>query len=361
LEKVSVVIPVYNAESYLDRCIASVIGQSYKNLDIILVDDGSTDGSVAKCREWEEKDKRIAYIHQNNAGPGTARNTGIKAANTEYITFLDTDDWFESNFIEKILCAMLDTESDIGICDIYYVDSATMQRNLVKIRFNKTLVSVHEDSTIINKSRLFTWGKIYKKSLFIDFNANYPTAYEDTITPLLIARSNQVAYIPEPLINYFRNRQGSLSNDSKNIGDIAKGLHLLHKKFHELGIYEKYKLEYKKIALGQFRFACRKWGEMDELENSISDTVPELKEISKKKYFAFGKMPTDALDKALPYSRQAVDDISNADCIVAFESDSSLIPQSATQRIIISDIAQILEDKETIEFNVAESVMEFLY
>jgi len=358
---VSVVIPVYNAESYLDRCIASVIGQSYENLDIIIVDDGSTDGSAEKCREWEKKDKRIVYIYQENAGPGAARNTGIKAAKTEYITFLDADDWFESNFVEKIIRAMLDTKSDIGICDIYYVDSAAMQRNLVKIRFSKTLVSVHEDSTVINKSRLFTWGKIYRKSLLIDFNINYPIAYEDTVTPLLIANSNQIAYVPEPLINYLRGRQGSLSNDSKNSGDIAKGLHLLHKKLKEFGFYEKYKLEYKKIALGQFRFACRKWGVLNELENSISDTVPELKEISKKKYFALGKMPASALDKALPYAWQVVDNISNADCIVAFESDSSFIPQSSAQRIIIPAVAQVLEDKVTNEFNIAEMVMEFLY
>jgi len=360
--KVSVVIPIYNAESYLDRCIASVIEQSYKDIDIILVDDGSTDSSAAKCREWEKKDKRIAYIYQENAGLGSARNTGIKLANTEYITFLDADDWLESAFIEKIINAMLNTKSDIGICDIYYVNSTTMLREPVKIRFNKTVVSSRDDRNVITKSRLFAWGKIYKKSLFANFDIAYPQfTYEDIITPLLIACSNQVAYIPEPLINYLRGRLGSLSNDSKNIDDISKGLHLLHKKFQELGIYEKYKLEYKKIALGQFRFACRKWGELNELENSISDTVPELKEISKKKYFAFGKIPTSALDKALPYAWQVVDDISNADYVVAFDSDSSLIPQSVAQLIIIPDLTQISEDKVTDEFNIAELVMEFLY
>jgi len=362
LEKASVVIPIYNAESYLDRCIASVIGQSYKDIDIILVDDGSTDGSAVICHEWGKKDKRIAYIYQENAGLGAARNTGIKAAKTEYITFLDADDWLESAFIEKIISAMLDTKSDIGMCDIYYVSSTTMLRDIVKIRFNKTLVSSSDDRSIITKSRLFAWGKIYKKSLFADFDIAYPHfTYEDIITPLLVACSNQVAYIPEPLINYLRGRQGSLSNDSKNIGDIAKGLHLLHKKFQELGIYEKYKLEYKKIALGQFRFACRKWGELNEFENAISDTIPELKEISKKKYFAYGKIPAGALDKALPYAWQVVDDISNADCIVAFDSDSSLIPQSTVQRIIIRDIAQVSEDKVTTEYNIADLVMELLY
>jgi len=354
--KVSIVIPIYNAESYLDRCIASVIEQSYKDIDIILVNDGSTDGSAEKCREWENKDKRIAYIYQKNAGLGPARNTGIKAAKTEYISFLDADDWLEPAFVEKIINAMLDTKSDIGMCDIYYVNSATMLRERVKIRFDKTTVSIHSNKNVITKSRLFAWGKIYRKSLFADIE--YPKfTFEDIITPMLIACSNQVAYVPEPLINYLRGRQGSLSNDSKNIGDIAKGLHLLHKKLKELGFYE----EYKKIALGQFRFACRKWGVLDELESSISDTVPELKEISKKKYFALGKMPASALDKALPYAWQVVDDISNADCVVAFESDSSLIPQSTRRRIIIPDVELVSEDKVTVEFNIAELVMEFLY
>jgi len=354
--KISVVIPIYNAESYLDRCIASVIEQSYKNIDIILVNDGSTDGSAEKCREWEKKDNRIAYIYQENAGLGLARNTGVKAAKTEYISFLDADDWFEPAFVEKIINAMLDTKSDIGMCDIYYVNSATMLRECVKIRFDKTTVSSREDKSVITKSRLFAWGKIYKKSLFADIE--YPKfTFEDIITPILIACSNQIAYVPEPLINYLRGRQGSLSNDSNNSGDIAKGLHLLHNRFKGLDLYE----EYKKIALGQFRFACRKWGVMNELENSISDTVPELKEISKKKFLAFGKMPTSALDKALPYAWQVVDDISNADCVVAFESDSSLIPQSVTQRIIIPDVEQVSEDKVTVEFNIAELIIEFLY
>jgi hypothetical protein len=100
---------------------------------------------------------------------------------------------------------------------------------------------------------------------------------------------------------------------------------------------------------------------MNELENFISDTILELKEISKKKYFFFFLIPIGALDKALPYAWQIVDDISNADCIVAFDSDSSLIPQNATQRIIIPALAQISGDKETAEFNIAELVMEFLY
>ena len=100
---VSVVLPVFNVEKYLDRCLKSVTEQTYKNLDIILVDDGSTDSSSAKCDQWAEKDNRIRVIHKNNAGLGRARNTGIDYAKGEYIYFLDSDDYITDTAIEKML------------------------------------------------------------------------------------------------------------------------------------------------------------------------------------------------------------------------------------------------------------------
>ena len=98
---VSVVLPIYNVEKYLDRCIESVVGQTYKNLEIILVDDESPDGCPKKCEDWAKRDKRIKVIHKENAGLGYARNTGIENATGEYICFFDSDDYVEKDTIEK--------------------------------------------------------------------------------------------------------------------------------------------------------------------------------------------------------------------------------------------------------------------
>ena len=97
---VTIVVPVYNAKKYLDRCVSSLVGQTYRNLEIILVDDGSADGSSDLCDKWGEKDSRIKVIHKKNAGAGMARNTGISASNGEYICFCDCDDYFHTDTVK---------------------------------------------------------------------------------------------------------------------------------------------------------------------------------------------------------------------------------------------------------------------
>ena len=129
LPKVSVVIPVYNVEKYLDRCIDSVVNQTYRNIEIILVDDGSPDGCPKKCDEWSEKDSRIKVIHKENQGLGMARNTGIDNATGEYIFFFDSDDFVETTLVEKCLFAIKTTASDAAVFGRYdYFDDGTKKR-----------------------------------------------------------------------------------------------------------------------------------------------------------------------------------------------------------------------------------------
>jgi len=369
--RVSIVIPVYNMEDYLERCIRSVVGQSYTNLEIVLVDDGSTDGSTAICREWERKDTRIAYIRQDNAGPGEARNSGMKASDCDYITFLDSDDWFEPTFVERIINAIVRDDSEVGQCAIYYVDSVSMNRKPVYLRYDSETVSCVNNKSVINKSRLFAWGKIYKRDLLEKCNFSFPkTAFEDTCIPLLIASANKISYVPEPLINYFRNRTGSLTNDTGKISDIAVGLQLLYEELNEFELYPELTLEYKKIVLGQLRFACRKWSGVDsksvvralrELEEFAVKKFPELKIVVKDKYFAFGKsILSVALDNAIPHKEQLSDDIKSADCIVAFEKDILQMPNRKARIIMIPDREKNTKDITTAAFNIAELIMERL-
>ena len=99
---ISVVVPVYNVKQYLDDCMHSIVNQTYENIEIILVDDGSTDGSGELCEEWKGKDSRIRVIHQENGGLSAARNTGIEHAKGSYIAFVDSDDWVSEEYIEKL-------------------------------------------------------------------------------------------------------------------------------------------------------------------------------------------------------------------------------------------------------------------
>jgi glycosyltransferase involved in cell wall biosynthesis len=341
-----VIIPVYNTQQWLERSIKSAVSQTYNELEIILIDDGSTDGSSDICKEWAKKDNRIVYFRQDNAGLGAARNAGLKMAKYDYVTFLDSDDWLESSFVEKVFEAMLSAGCPIGMCDICYVESETMQKQIAKVRFESTIVSSKQNKSVINKSRLFAWGKIYKKTLFAKHSILFPNfTFEDIITPIVVALADKIAYVPEPLICYFRNRKGCLCNDSKNISDIAKGLKWLFDKFNELGMYDEYRFEFKKICLGQLRFACRKWGQnadaqvqcaLQSVEDSIAEYFPELKDISKRKYYLpANSVLYSALDKSLPFKSQLVDNLSLAN------SSLSL-------------------NEESIEFNIAEQIMESL-
>ena len=102
-EKISVIIPIYKVEKYLNRCVESVVNQSYQNLEIILVDDGSPDNCPKMCDDWAEKDNRIKVIHKENGGLSDARNAGLKVAMGEYISFVDSDDWIAKDFYEVLI------------------------------------------------------------------------------------------------------------------------------------------------------------------------------------------------------------------------------------------------------------------
>ena len=117
--KISVIIPIYKAEKFLDKCIGSVVGQTYENLEIILVDDGSPDNCPAICDSWAEKDSRIKVVHKENGGLSSARNAGLDVVTGEYFGFIDSDDWIEKDFFEFLITNALKENADISRCGLY--------------------------------------------------------------------------------------------------------------------------------------------------------------------------------------------------------------------------------------------------
>ena len=120
--KISVIIPVYNVEEYLDKCVTSVLNQTYKNLEIILVDDGSPDNCPKMCDEWAKKDKRIKVVHKKNGGLSDARNSGIEVCTGEYIGFVDSDDYIDKQMYKELLKRIESTNSDMVMCGINCVN-----------------------------------------------------------------------------------------------------------------------------------------------------------------------------------------------------------------------------------------------
>ena len=155
-DKISIIVPIYNVSYYLDNCIESITKQTYSNLEIILVNDGSTDNSNDICQKWEKIDKRITYINQKNSGVSVARNNGIKKATGKYISFVDGDDYLEINFIKTLYNFTVKNNVDVSICDYYLI---TNQGKKEMNHFDKTKII----DTKKNKKEL---GKIVFKRIF---------------------------------------------------------------------------------------------------------------------------------------------------------------------------------------------------
>ena len=127
MDLISVIVPVYNVEAYLDKCISSIVNQTYRNLEIILVDDGSPDNCPAMCDAWAKKDSRIRVIHKLNGGLSDARNAGMTVTTGELMAFVDSDDWIDVHYIEYLYNALRQSNADISACDLREVyDDTTM-------------------------------------------------------------------------------------------------------------------------------------------------------------------------------------------------------------------------------------------
>jgi glycosyltransferase involved in cell wall biosynthesis len=211
----SIIIPVYNVEQYLRRCLESVLNQVYKNLDIILIDDGSTDSSGNICEEYQRTDDRISVIHKKNSGLADARNTGLLVARGELIGFVDSDDWIEHDMYESMTAKYFETHSDIIACG-YYSCTETKTTKYIwnrNIDTSKILTPL-EALDFLLKNGMFNvaWNKIYTKTLFANLFFPSGKICEDSyIMYRLLLKANKIYLIDECKYYYF-NRGGSIIN-----------------------------------------------------------------------------------------------------------------------------------------------------
>lgn len=210
---ISVVVPIYNVEKYLHRCVDSIINQTYKNLEIILVDDGSLDSCPKICDDYSKKDNRIKVIHKKNGGLSDARNAGMKIAKGEYISFVDSDDWIEHEMMERLYEVMVETNGDIASCGVRMVwDDNTPSKMLTKSNGKFVLDSCEKamDSLISAEIIQTVWNKLYKTEIVKKILFPYGKINEDEFwTWQVVAASNKVVSIDIPLYNYFQ-RAGSI-------------------------------------------------------------------------------------------------------------------------------------------------------
>lgn len=207
---ISIIIPVYNVSQYLNECIQSVINQSYQDFECILIDDGSSDGSEIICDQWEQKDSRIKVIHQSNQGVSKARNKGITEAQGKYITFIDSDDWIDSNYLNTLLQPIEEYNVDLVVCGLqqYYSN-----RTFKNYSYKTGIIHIEQQDTNaftdINKKFLLFGPviKLYKRTIIQTYNVHFPPEYtygEDLLFNYNYLEYVKAIYIVDQCLYHYR-------------------------------------------------------------------------------------------------------------------------------------------------------------
>ena len=206
---ISVIVPVYNTKAYLDRCLNSIIGQTYQNLEIILVDDGSTDGSGELCDLYSQRDLRIKVIHKTNGGQGSARNVALDVAKGQYVAFVDSDDWIDFDMYNNLLDNARKYDADISCCANSDVKAIS---NSKTIYMNPNIMREYLGGCIgLNQSPC---NKMFKRHLFNQVRFLELRAYEDCATLHLVLAQATKAVYQDTVYYYYEKRQNSTMTQS---------------------------------------------------------------------------------------------------------------------------------------------------
>ena len=216
--KVSIVVPVYNVERYLARCLDSILSQTLADIEIICINDGSTDESLSILKEYAKRDDRIVVVSQENKGVSAARNVGIEIAKGEYISFIDSDDWVAPNFIEKLYETAVKNNADISACGIircrkhYKIPLLVYDKSVVTANYNKKL----ELADI--PTYCYVWNKLYRKEALQNSNIRFETGriYEDVLfTPHILYYTKVFATVPDTNYYYYRHKNTIVKTRNK--------------------------------------------------------------------------------------------------------------------------------------------------
>lgn len=219
MPEISIIVPVYNVEKYLKKCIDSILNQTFTDFELILVDDGSTDNSVAICDKYVNMDNRIKVIHKENCGVSAARNTGVESAIGNYIGFVDNDDYIDKDMYELLYNDIISEGADISICGMYecFKDKMTKQSKVEGRYVFNNIEALKE----VMESKIFSVNpvnKLYKKDLFKGLKYPDGKLSEDAfITPLLIMKAKKVVFNSEAKYYYVRRMESITTSGFKQI------------------------------------------------------------------------------------------------------------------------------------------------
>lgn len=280
---VSVIVPVYNVESYVSRCIESILGQTYTNIEILLIDDGSQDGSLEILKRYEKQDARIQVFHKENEGLGPTRNYGLGQAHGEYLMYVDADDYVLPTIVEKLLNSLREHQADISVCDWFQLEEKAGVINVYhnELPQSAQAVSVSACPDIITHVSVTAWGKLYSRRLLLNHAIRQPSCeMEDVITLATLALADRISYVPEPLYAYIVDRADSITRQADFINNIDSHRALVGE-FQKRGLDRRFEKQLlylvrqraSQIVLHGRRRQNNGWAEMEKRISFFSDTV----------------------------------------------------------------------------------------
>lgn len=304
-EKISVVVPVYQVEKYVADCIESICNQTYTNIEIILVDDGSKDNSGHICDSYREKDSRIQVIHKKNGGLSDARNYGIDRATGKYICFIDSDDMIANNYVEKLYSLIKNEKADIAICNLQEFRN---KKELELIKNNNETIKVFSSIEAIKELYNYETGvnmviacnKLYKISLFDGIRYPEGKQHEDEFTTYkLLYKSQRTVYTDAKYYFYFK-RDGSIMRQKYNLKrlDCLTAFEERMDFFKQCNEKELYSLTFQRYCyLINVQYACCK-KYLPEEKKVLND----LKKKMRKNWFEFVNTSIIPLKSRVSYS-----------------------------------------------------------
>lgn len=217
LPLISIIVPVYNVKEYVEKCLDSICGQTYNNLEIIVVDDGSTDGSGEICDKYAQLDSRIKVFHQSNAGQSAARNKALDIAQGEYLGFVDSDDWIEEDMYEFLYCLLKENHADISICS-HYKDKG--EKSISKYASGGVFVFTRDEAiralVVDKRVRNYLVDKLYKRQLFENIRLPLNRVYEDLAISYKVFYGAEKVVMREVPKYHYVIREGSTTQSKYN-------------------------------------------------------------------------------------------------------------------------------------------------
>lgn len=273
--KVSIIIPVYNGALYIDKCFNEILNQTYKDYEIVAINDGSTDDSSKILKKYESKYSFIKVINQKNRGQAIARNKALEIATGEFITFVDIDDFIDIHYLEELLNAVIENKADMAYCDYYEYYNPT-----------KLILKQNDMGPIL--ANFAPWGKIYKASFFKKYELKFLEGklFEDIPIIPVLGGLGKTVHVPLPLYYYNKSNVSSIRRDkySKRLEDIYDAIDETIYNFKKFKLYKKYKDEIEFIYLDSFlkggvlRFADYKEGipQIKRVREKVLEYFPDL-------------------------------------------------------------------------------------